>query len=106
MYYVGTVDEVTMALVDKARNIQLGDLKEKTALEKLPQEIQEEIDEMLQYIYSYEKVLGKSKSDNLSHLLLEREMLLSNLEKLCNDNNINYKDYYIPYTKERNIAIG
>jgi mRNA interferase MazF len=60
--YVGKIDEVTMKLVDKARNIQLGDMVEKSPLEKLPKYKQNEINETLQYIYSYEKVLGRSKT--------------------------------------------
>jgi mRNA-degrading endonuclease toxin of MazEF toxin-antitoxin module len=104
--YVGTVDDIVMKQVDRARNIQLGDLVEKTPLERLSKEIQDEIHETLQFIYSYEKVLGRSKSNNLNHLLSERSMLLDHLERICKDNGINYKDYYVEYTRERKVSIG
>lgn len=104
--YIGSVDEEVLNKIDMAIKIQLGDLKPKTPLERLPQEIQDEVNETLQYIYSYEKVLGKSQSDNLNHLLYERSILLEHLESICNEYKIDYKDYYIPYTKERNVAVG
>jgi len=107
---IGMVDEFTMRKVDKTLGVSVGliveEQKQKTSIEYLPKHIQDEINETLQYIYSYEKVLGRSQSDNLNHLLAERTMLLEHLEKICNDNEINYKEYYIPYTKERNIAVG
>jgi len=104
--YIGTVDELVLKKVEKARNIQRGILQEKSPLEKLPKYVQDDINETLQFIYSYEKVLGRSKTNNLNHLLSERSMLLDHLERICKDNGINYKDYYVEYTRERKISIG
>jgi hypothetical protein len=51
-------------------------------------------------------VLGRSKSNNLNHLLSERSMLLDHLERICKGNGINYKDYYVEYSRERKVSIG
>jgi mRNA interferase MazF len=102
----GHLDENIMKQIDRGLKISIFEPEEKTSLEKLPKNIQNEINETLQYIYSYEKVLGKSQSDNLNHLISERRMLLEHLEDICNKNNINYRDYYIPYTKERKVNVG
>jgi hypothetical protein len=67
----GHLDSLTMKKLNKAIKISVGEITPKTPLEKLPQDIQDEINETLQYIYSNEKVLEKSKSNNLNHLLFE-----------------------------------
>lgn len=102
---VGVLDEITKQKVKIAKDISMNELEEKTPLEKLPKYKQDEINETLQYIYSYEKVLGRSKTNNLEHLLSEREMLLNHLERMCLENGLDYKDYYKTYTKSREVAI-
>jgi mRNA-degrading endonuclease toxin of MazEF toxin-antitoxin module len=107
LYKMGEVDESIMLKVKKAINIQNGDIKPKSEFERLPKETQTEINKTLEYIYSYEKVIGRSRSKELiDYLLKERSSLLNCLERLCIRHGLNYREYYIPYTKERSEAIG
>jgi len=96
--YVGTVDELTMKRIDNARNIQLGDLKEKTPLEKLNKEIRIRLEEKLEDIHTYEKAIARRKTESLvKHLLEEREIFLMELEDICKENGLDYRDYYKIY---------
>jgi mRNA interferase MazF len=105
---VGKVDELIALKIEKAMQISTArKLEKKSTLERLPEKTQIEINKTLEYIYSYEKVLGRSKSSEVvNNLLKERSSLLNHLERLCISNELNYRDYYIPYTKERDVAIG
>jgi mRNA interferase MazF len=99
--YVGKVDELTMRKVDRARNIQLGEMEEKSPIEKLPKYIRIEIEEILDDIYTYEKVLYKATNESLRKNLLEqKEAFLWSLQKFCENNILNYRDFYKKYEPE------
>jgi mRNA interferase MazF len=101
LYYIGTVDELTMKKVDVARNIQLGDLKPKSPLERLDKSIQNIINEKLEDIKSVERTITNIKRESLvKHLMDEREANLLSLERICKKYNLDYKDYYVMYRKE------
>jgi mRNA interferase MazF len=101
LYYVGTVDDEIMERVDKAKNIQLGDLKPKTALERLDKTAQNMINEKLEDIRSVERTISNIKRETLiKHLMDEREAYLLSLQRICNKYGLDYKDYYVMYRKE------
>lgn len=104
MYYVGTVDEITMKRIDNARNVQLGDMIEKTQLDKLHYKLRNNIEEKLEAIQDIEKVIARTKSESLvNKLLSERGDLLYLLQIFCEDNNLNYRDFYVMYKKEKDV---
>lgn len=106
---VGTLDDIMMYKIDKALGTSLGvkiaevekeKVKIETPLDKLSFELRNKIDEMLDDIHTYEKAISKSRNEKLiNHLLGEREAFLLSLQKFCEDNKLNYKDYYIMYSK-------
>jgi mRNA-degrading endonuclease toxin of MazEF toxin-antitoxin module len=103
---IGTVDELILKKVEKARNIQRGILQEKTPLEKLQTNLRKKIEEKLDDIYTYEKALYKAKNQTLINNLLEqREAFLWSLQKFCEDNNLNYKDYYTMYNEQKEVIV-
>lgn len=93
----GHLDELVMMKIDKALAISIGDLKEKTPLEKLPAYKQDEINKIIKKIYGYDEVIETSQlKDLLIHLKKERRILLNILERKCNENGLNYENYYMP----------
>jgi mRNA interferase MazF len=106
-YKIGTVTEDIMEQVEQAIRIQNGRLKPKTPLERLPKYMQDNIEEILDDIYTYEKALSKAKNKSLiKNLLEQREAFLWSLQKFCEDNKLNYRDYYKMYEKkEEKIAM-
>lgn len=101
LYKMGEVDDNIMLKVKKAINIQNGDIKPKTELERLPQTIQNMINEKLEDIKSVERTITNIKRESLvKHLMDEREAHLLSLERICKKYNLDYKDYYVMYRKE------
>jgi mRNA interferase MazF len=100
--YVGHVDEATMMKIDKAIKIQLGELVQKTPLERLPKQIKDVIEDKLEGIQDCERVIARFTTKSLvNKLLSERSDLLYSLQIYCEDNGLNYKDYYVIYKKEK-----
>jgi mRNA-degrading endonuclease toxin of MazEF toxin-antitoxin module len=115
LYYVGIVDEITMKRIDKARNIQLGDLEEKTDLEKLSNESRQYVINKMEFIETCKKSIEFYKSirgDEYSISLAEDEKFKEEnaLKYYCYKNNIDYdkiyNDYYdIKKRKEESIMV-
>jgi len=103
----GHLDDLVMQKINKALSISVGDLQEKTPLEKLPRYKQEEINKIIKKIYGYDEVIETSQlKDLIIHLKQERRIIINHLERVCNENRINYEDYYIPInTKNINVVI-
>jgi len=104
MYYVGTIDELLMKKVDNARNIQLGDMVEKTPLERLSQNIQNVINDKLEDIRSIERTICTIINPDeylKSNLYGQRECYLASLERICKKYNLDYHDYYTMYKREK-----
>lgn len=102
--YIGTVDDIVMKKVDKAREIQHGDLKPKTLLERLDVSLQNKINKQLEEIKNCEKIIASTKTQSLIDLLLkERSDLLYELQIYCEDNNLNYRNFYVMYQKEEEM---
>jgi len=101
----GHLDEIVMKKINKALAISIGEMEEKTPLEKLPQGLRIKIEEMLEDVHIYEKAISKSKNESLiSHLIGEREAFLLSLQKFCESNKLNYKDYYTMYRPKKGIV--
>lgn len=103
----GHLDELVMMKIDKALAISIGDLKEKTPLEKLPIYKQDEINKIIKKIYGYDEVIETSQlKDLLIHLKKERRILLNILERKCSENGLNYENYYMPInTKSMSLSM-
>ena len=102
----GHLDDLVMAKINKALAISIGDLQEKTPLEKLPMHKQEEINKIIKKIYGYDEVIETSQlKDLLIHLKKERRILLNILERKCNENGLNYEDYYTPIQTKK-LSVG
>jgi len=110
------LDELMMKKIDKAIGTSLG-IKiaepeqektskiEETPLGKLHEKLRNIIEEKLDDICTYEKVLYKTKNESLSKNLIEqREAFLWSLQKFCENNNLNYRDYYKKYDPESEIV--
>jgi mRNA interferase MazF len=99
---VGRLDEETSVKIENAlSNSTDRNLGKTKILNKLDKQLENEINEMLEDILIYEKAISRSKNESLINNLLEqREAFLWSLQKLCEDNNLNYKDYYKMYKKE------
>ena len=122
--YIGRVDdEETKKEIDKAikvctiRDEEINKIKEEKKIikkevkpiDKLSEDMRKNINIMLKNIKANEIAYANSTNDNVRFhkmLLEERESWLNTLEKYCNSNSLNYKDYYEPYKKEElSIAI-
>jgi mRNA interferase MazF len=103
----GRVDQSMMTKIDKALLVSVFESPEKTELEKLPKYIRVKMEEMLDDINIYEKALSKAKSESLiKNLLEQREAFLGSLQIFCENNKLNYRDYYKMYEKkEEKIAM-
>lgn len=103
----GRVDQTMMTKIDKALLVSVFESEEKTPLEKLPKYIRVKMEEMLDDIHTYEKALSKAKNESLiKNLLEQREAFLGSLQKFCESNKLNYRDYYKMYEKkEEKIAM-
>lgn len=99
---VGRLDEITSIKIEKAlQNSTRRKLEKKSSLDRLPKYIQSVIYNKLNSITNIEKTISDVKNENLiKHLLSEREAYLLSLQKICEENNINYKEYYVMYKKE------
>lgn len=104
---VGVLDDITKKKIKTAKDISMNALQEKTPLEKLPRYKQEEINKTIKKIYGYDEVIETSQlKDLINHLKQERKILINHLERICNDNGINYEDYYISInTKNINAVL-
>lgn len=101
---VGTVDDITLLRIDRAKDISLGDLKPKSPLEKLPRSIQNEINKTIKKIYGCDDILEDSNNkDLISHLSKERKILLNHLERICSSYELRYEDYYLKQGKGENV---
>jgi len=107
------LDELMMKKIDKAIGTSLGikvaepeqektSKTEKAPLEKLHEKLRNKIEEMLDDIYTYEKALCKTRNESLRNNLIEqREAFLWLLQNFCENNKLNYRDYYKKYNPER-----
>lgn len=115
LYYIGIVDEVTMKRIDKARDIQLGGLEEKTLLEKLPSDMKSYIINKIKFIETCKQsieFLQKINGDQYSIDLAEDEKFKEEnaLQYFCYNNKISYDEIYNNYIeiekrKEEVIAL-
>jgi mRNA interferase MazF len=113
--YIGTVDNEVMKKVDKARNIQHGDLQPKTSLERLPLESKNYILNKLKFIEKakgsiefYKSINGDIYSINLAEDEKFREE--NALQSYCDYNQLDFNEIYNNYfdlieRKEKLIAI-
>ena len=97
MDYVGTVDEITMAKVDMARNIQLGNFQPKNTLERLSSESIQYIVNKIRFIKRAKdtiEFLKTIKGDKFSINLAEDEIFREQnaLQSYCEYKNIDYKE--------------
>jgi mRNA interferase MazF len=115
MSYVGKVDEMTMKRVDKAVAIQLGDLKEKNTLERLPKNFRDYLIKSFKMIGTYELTIETMKINNVSQIAIDviedqKFMEENGLKCYCDRNLVNYNIVYNDYKelmkeKEENIAL-
>jgi len=113
--YVGTVDELLMKKVDKARNIQLGDMQRKNTLERLDIEMQKYIINNFKMINTYEITIETMKINNVSSeaidLIEDQKFREENgLKCYCDDNRLSYDILYNDYKnmmkdKEEDVAL-
>lgn len=102
---VGKLNQIIMKKVDMALDISIKDLKPKTPLEKLDKNIRNEINKQLISIRNCEELISTTKTNSLIRLLIkERSDLLYELQIYCEDNNLNYRDFYIRYQKEEEMV--
>jgi mRNA interferase MazF len=104
----GSLNEITMAKIDRALSISIFPIKEKTPLEKLPRWIRNVIIRKIENIHSFERAWLNSKTNNQSFksmCLKERELCLLDLEEFCSDNELNYRDYYTQYSESESNAM-
>jgi len=106
------LDELMMRKIDKAIGTSLGikiaeveqDKKpkvEENPLERLPQNIQNIINDKLDDIKGLERTISNiTRQSLIKHLMEERESKLLLLERICIKYNLNYKDYYVMYKRE------
>lgn len=89
---VGNLDEFMMIKIDRAKEISLSNKKT---------EEQKVIDYKVKYIRGLDNLIelwissGKSIED-IVEFTTERSSKIKELERFCNNLNLNYKDYYIP----------
>ncbi|WP_173713187.1 type II toxin-antitoxin system PemK/MazF family toxin [Clostridium beijerinckii] len=104
----GSLNEITMARIDRALSISIFPIREKTPLEKLPRWIRNVIIRKIENIHSFERAWLNSKTNNQSFksmCLKERELCLLDLEEFCSDNELNYRDYYTQYSESESNAM-
>jgi mRNA-degrading endonuclease toxin of MazEF toxin-antitoxin module len=102
--YIGTVDHILMKKVDRAREIQHGDLRPKTLLEKIPEQSQKYIINKIKFIYKAKETIKFLKSINgdiYSINLTEDEIFreTNSLQSYCDYNKINYEEILRNYNE-------
>jgi mRNA interferase MazF len=108
----GSLSEDIMIKIDRALSISIFPIKEKTPLERLPKTTQNIIKEKLEDIRSIERTICniiidndkslEKKLDSLEENLRgQRACYLASLERICKKYNLNYRDYYIMYKREK-----
>jgi hypothetical protein len=100
-----------MDKVEEAIRIQNARLKPKTPLEKLSQNAQDLIYDKLDDIRSIERticnIINDDENDDESlknlkdNLYGQRECYLASLERICKKYDLDYRDYYTMYKKEK-----
>lgn len=98
----GHLDDLVMKKINKALEISVLEMEEKTPLERLDKFLREVIIRKIDNIHSFEKAWINSKTNNESFknmCLKERQLCLEDLEDFCIYNNLNYKDYYTQYSE-------
>ena len=95
--YIGCIkDELTMKRIDNKIKVSLGNIVK--PINKLKDNLREEIERQLKDIYAYEDVIRTTKNNIIvNELLKERESLLIELDKYCSDNGYEYKMFYEDY---------
>jgi mRNA interferase MazF len=112
LYKIGSIDdEDIMDKVEEAIRIQNARLKPKTPLEKLSQNAQDLIYDKLDDIRSIERticnIINDDENDDESlknlkdNLYGQRECYLASLERICKKYDLDYRDYYTMYKKEK-----
>lgn len=102
LQYVGTLDELMMAKVDRAMSISV-DLSKKLPIDmiKIDRYIKNKIKNELDYIHRIESIIADTESAIVRrNLLEERQSYLDNLEEYCKNNGLNYRDFYVKYNKK------
>lgn len=94
--YIGRVsDELTLKRIENKIKVSLGTVK---YIDKLKDNLREEIQRQLNDIYSYEDVIRNTKNELLMKgLLEEREQLLNKLQEYCNGIGEDYRRFYEDY---------
>ena len=93
--YIGCIDEVNLKRIDKIIGVSMGEVR---PIDKLKNDLREEIERQLKDIYAYEDVIRTTKNNIIvNELLKERESLLIELDKYCSDNGYEYKMFYEDY---------
>ena len=101
--YIGSIDSMTMGMIDRAIEIsvQVGQNKlnsesrEVSVVKRMVKEI-EELDSFVRMWLSYNNDIEPIKEQ-----MKERELKIKSLEKYANDKKINYRNYYNPIIKEK-----
>lgn len=93
--YIGCIDEVNLKRINKIIDISMKEIKN---IDKIANNLREEIERQLKDIYAYEDVIRTTKNNIIvNELLKERESLLIELDKYCSDNGYEYKMFYEDY---------
>lgn len=94
--YIGRVsDELTLKRIENKIKVSLGTVK---YIDKLKDNVREEIQRQLDDIYSYESVISKTNNTIIiNELLKEREQLLNKLQEYCDSIDEDYKNFYQDY---------
>ena len=93
--YIGCIDEVNLKRIDKIIGVSMGEVR---PIDKLKNDLREEIERQLKDIYAYEDVIRTTKNNIIvNELLKERESLLIELDKYCSNNGYEYKMFYEDY---------
>jgi mRNA interferase MazF len=101
---VGVLDDITKKKIKIAKDISMNELQEKTPLEKLPRYMQNKINKRLNAIKNCEELIIETKTESLIDLLRkERSDLLYELQIYCEDNNLNYREFYMQCEKEKEV---
>ena len=93
--YIGCIDEVNLKRINKIIDISMKEVKN---IDKIANNLREEIERQLKDIYAYEDVIRTTKNNTIvNELLKERENLLIKLDEYCSDNGYEYKMFYEDY---------